>query len=123
MSRCMAGDGRLTIYTKNGVGFTPPGFHSQLTQNADGSFTLVTKSQITYQYDANLRCQSITDTNGNTITLTYNGTQLDKVTDPTNRVLQFTYTGSQLTGLTDPLNRTWTLTYPGGRTHCHGTGD
>ena len=109
-----SGDGRLTQYTKNGNAFTPPpGFHSTLTQNANGSgYTLVTKSQITYQYDANLRCQSITDANGNTITLDYTGGPLHSVTDPTHRAILFAYNaGGQLTQITDPLLRVWTLAY------------
>ncbi len=112
------GDGRLTTYTRSGNTFTPPpGFHSKLTSNGSG-YTLVTKAQVTYQYDANLRCQSITDTNGNVITLTYAGNLLQTVTDPTGRVLRFGYTGPLLTSIQDaqlPTHRTWTLGYVSGR--------
>ena len=109
------GDGNLTTHTLNGGVLTPPtGVYDKLTHNGDGTYTLLTKSQITYQYDANLRCQSITDTNSNTLTFTYNGALLDHVTDATNRTLQLSYDASgKLTGVTDPLTRSWTLAYDG----------
>lgn len=58
---------------------------------------------------------AITDSNGNTITITLNPSQplqVTQVTDPVGRSLTFSYDGSnRITSVTDPIGRTATYTY------------
>jgi RHS repeat-associated protein len=56
--------------------------------------------------------QSITDSNGNTTSLTRNGVQITKITDPVGRSLVLTYDGAnRITSITDPIGRTVLYTY------------
>lgn len=67
------------------------------------------------KFDSNGRLTSTTDTNGNTVTLTYTGNDLTRVTDAVGRSLDFTYDSSgRITRVTDPLGRNWDYTYTGG---------
>ena len=116
-----SGDGSLTTYTLSGGVLTPPtGVYDSLTHNGDGTYTLRTKSQITYQYDANLRCQSITDTNSNTLIFHYDGAKpaqlnyVEDVNSSPHRFLHLFYDANgKMTSVQDPLNRQWTLAYDG----------
>lgn len=61
------------------------------------------------------RLASATDTNGNTVTLSYSGNNLTRVTDAVGRSLDFTYdSGGRITRVTDPLGRNWDYAYTGG---------
>jgi RHS repeat-associated protein len=69
----------------------------------DGSFM---------RFDASGRLTSMTDTNNNTITLSYTGNNLTSVTDAVGRALTFSHdSGGRITQVTDPLGRTWNYTY------------
>ena len=61
------------------------------------------------------RLTSMTDSNNNTVTLSYTGNNLTSVTDAVGRSLNFTYDGSgRITRVTDPLGRHWDYTYTSG---------
>jgi len=58
------------------------------------------------------RLTSMTDTNNNTVTLSYSGNNLTSVTDAVGRSLTFTYDGNgRITRVSDPLGRNWNYTY------------
>ncbi|HEU4766895.1 MAG TPA: DUF6531 domain-containing protein, partial [Pyrinomonadaceae bacterium] len=61
------------------------------------------------------RLTSMTDTNNNTVTLTYTGDNLTRVTDAVGRSLDFTYdSNGRITRVTDPLGRNWDYSYTSG---------
>jgi RHS repeat-associated protein len=61
------------------------------------------------------RLTSMTDTNNNTVSLSYSGNNLTSVSDAVGRSLNFTYDGSgRITRVTDPLGRNWDYTYTSG---------
>ncbi len=107
-------DGSETVYTLSGSSYIPPvGIYNSLVHNSDGSWTLTTKSGMVYAFrSADGMLASITDPNGNAITLTYgSGSYLTSVTDSVGRSLTLEYTGAQLTYITDCQGRIWSLTY------------
>ncbi len=107
-------DGSETVYTLSGSSYVPPvGTYSSLIHNSDGSWTLTTKSGMVYAFrSADGMLASITDPNGNAITLTYgSGSYLTSITDSVGRSLTLEYTGAQLTYVTDCQGRIWSLTY------------
>ncbi len=93
----------------------PTGIHDTLVQNVDGTFTLTKTSQVKYHFNAALYCDSITDPNGNSLSIARNAARyVTSVTDVSGRSLTFGYDGSnRITSVTDPLNRVWTLAYDG----------
>ena len=110
------GDDLAYKFTKNVDGsFTAPaGIFDKLVKNADNTYTLTTKAQIKYNFNTSLRCSSIVDANGNTITLGYTGNLVTSITDPTSRAITIAYNASnKISTLTDPLSRVWTLHYDG----------
>src|SRR5581483_3109205 len=110
------GDDLAYKFTKNVDGsFTAPaGIFDKLVKNADNTYTLTTKSQVKYNFNTSLRCSSIVDANGNTITLGYTGNLVTSITDPTSRAITIAYNASnKISTLTDPLSRVWTLHYDG----------
>jgi len=65
-------------------------------------------------FNSSGRLTSMTDTNSNTVTLSYTGNNLTSVTDAVGRSLLFTYDVSgRITRVTDPLGRNWNYTYTG----------
>lgn len=65
-------------------------------------------------FNSSGRLTLMTDTNNNTVTLSYLGNNLTSVTDAVGRSLTFTYDGSgRITRVTDPLGRNWNYTYVG----------
>jgi RHS repeat-associated protein len=70
------------------------------------------------------RLLSITDRNGNTLTLNYNGTQLSTVTDSLSRtVLTFTWTGSHVTQVSDFTGRKVIYAYTDGNNNLNQVTD
>jgi RHS repeat-associated protein len=57
--------------------------------------------------------KTITDANGNVITLGYQGTVLNTVTDPVNRTVTLNYTNGLLSSIVDPSIRTTSYAYTG----------
>jgi RHS repeat-associated protein len=109
------GDDLAYTFSKNVDGsFTAPtGIHDTLVKNADNTYTLTKPSQIKYHYNTSFYCDTISDENGNAITLAYNaGNHVTSITDPTGRALTLSYdANNHLTTITDPLSRQWTLSY------------
>ena len=107
------------VFTQNVDGsYKPPtGIHDSLVHNTDGSYTLTKPDQTKYHYKvvnvSSLYCDTITDRNGNTITIAYNtGNYVTTITDPTNRVITLGYNAqNRISTITDPLNRQWTISY------------
>ncbi len=106
-------DGTETVYTQNAGSYTPPvAVYDTLTQNPDGSFTLTAKGGTVFAFRASEgMLASITDTNGNTITLAYSGSYLTTVTDSTGRSITLGYTAGQLASVSDCQGRTWSIAY------------
>lgn len=66
-------------------------------------------------FNSSGRLTSMTDTNNNTVTLTYTGNDLTSVMDAVGRSLIFTYdSGGRITRVTDPLGRNWDYSYQSG---------
>ncbi len=109
------GNGQDVRFAGDGCGnyFPPTGIHDTLTLT--NGMTLTKPDQTKYHFvlsGTNRYCDSISDENGNTITIAYNASnQVTTVTDPTNRVLSLGYTNGKVSTITDPLNRQWSLSY------------
>jgi RHS repeat-associated protein len=111
------GDGKTESYANNGAGgFTPQyGVFDILIGNADGTYTLKKKDLTSYNFDAANHLASIVDKNGNTITLTYTGSNLTQVTDTAGRNIDFTYDASnRIVSISDPILRTVQFAYDAG---------
>jgi RHS repeat-associated protein len=90
------------------------GEHSIIIKNNDITYTLTEKTGIKYDFDSNGKLISITDRNGNTLTLTYTEDNLTKITDSSGREITFTYDeNNRIISITDPAGRTTTFTYNG----------
>ena len=110
------GDSRTDTYNPDGNGgFTPQphlAIFDTLTAKSGGGYMLLKKDQTAYNFDSSNRLASIVDKNGNTITLTYTGSNLTKITDTAGRAITLTYDASnRITKLTDPINRTIQFAY------------
>ena len=82
---------------------------------APTGFTWTLLDKTVYQYDGSGRLQTITDRNGNAVTLGYGGGQLADVKDPNGRILYtFAYSGTRLASVTDLAGRTVNFTYTSG---------
>ncbi len=101
--------GGTAYFHLDGGSFTaPPGNYDTLVQNPDDTYTLTTKSQISYDFSEDGRLEYIRDRNDNTTTLAYDGSdRLSSVTDSSDRALTFGYENGnypdQITSVTDPL--------------------
>ena len=112
----------------------PPGEARTLVKNVDGTYTLKTPQQLTWNFGTNGKVTSFVDPGGVTVNYSYNsGTGvLETVTNNLGRTLTFSYTGTRLTSVsdgngrsvqysvdsngnlvsfTDPLNHTHTFEY------------
>ncbi len=103
------GHGGTAYFHLDGGSFTaPPGNYDTLVQNPDDTYTLTTKSQISYDFSEDGRLEYIRDRNDNTTTLAYDGSdRLSSVTDSSGRALTFGYEDgnypNQITSVTDPM--------------------
>ncbi len=78
----------------------------QDTVNHLYSITLRDRTVLTFLSDPNNNLTSITDRNGNSVTLTLSGNKITQVTSPSGRYIQFTYdSASRITQATDNLGR------------------
>lgn len=106
-------DGRVDKYAPDGNGgYTPPkGGYDTLTKSGS-AFTLKRKDQTRYNFNGSGKLASIVDKNGNTITLSYSGSNLTTIADPTGRLLTLSYDGSnRITQITDPASRAIRFAY------------
>ncbi len=111
------GSGREVFFDEqNGNGLFLPAdarVHDELVKNQDDTYTYTTSTNLIYDFDANGVLQTITDLNGNQITLSYNGSgQLTTITGLGNQIISLSYDGSgRLSTVTDPESDVWTYTY------------
>jgi RHS repeat-associated protein len=108
------GDGHGETFTLvNGTYMAQPGVFSRLTADTSGTFGLTTKSHVKYLFGSNGKLLSITDRNGNAITLTYgNGDHLIRVSDAVGRFFNIANDASgRIIQITDPLDRSVVFTY------------
>jgi YD repeat-containing protein len=109
------GLGRNDLYLLNNVGelVAPPEFYTQLTHNADGSYSLQYKDQTVKQFDQTGKIQKITDRNRNSLGFSYNSRgELATVTDTLGRPISYSYDASRrLTQITDFIGRKVTYAY------------
>jgi len=100
------------------------GIYATLERLADGTYRLTERSGMKYVFEnvnasatdsqQKSRLLSITDRNGNALTLSYSascGNNLCSVTDSLNRALTFSYTNSRITQIQDFTGRTWQYLY------------
>ena len=107
------GDGREEFYVRqpDGSYSSQPGVFNVLEENG-GVLTLTDKMQTSYVFDGSDRLSSMSDRNGNTVSLAYIDNLLSVVTDPVGREVHFAYDGdNRLISLTDLLSRTIRFEY------------
>jgi RHS repeat-associated protein len=109
-------DGHQVTFSPTGGGAYIPataGVFDALNQNADGSFTVVRKSQTRFNFSSVGKLTSIVDRNGNAQTLSYNGAgALASILDSSGRTFAFASdTSGRITGITDPMGRSWQYSY------------
>ncbi|MFN8233202.1 MAG: RHS repeat-associated core domain-containing protein [Actinomycetota bacterium] len=108
------GSGREEYFDEFVGDYTPvdPRVHSTLVEEGDGSFTLTTKDNQAYAFTFAGRLSSITDLNGNAITLSYDGSGLlTTIEAPGDRTLSLTYSSGRLVSVTDPLDAVYAYGY------------
>jgi RHS repeat-associated protein len=108
-------NGATTVFTPDGSGgyAAPPEVYATLTKNADGTWTFIRQQQQRFVFSATGQLISISDLNGYTTTLSYNGSgQLTTVSDPEGRTLSFSYgSNGDIASATDPAGRTVSYGY------------
>ena len=82
------------------------------------SYDLTTVHQVKYHFTnpngTQWDCGTITDRNGNVITLNHDASDnVTTIVDPNSRTITLTYTSGKITSITDPLSRVWTISYTG----------
>lgn len=80
-------------------------------RNQDGASTLTDKNGTVRAFGTDGWLRSITDRNGNTVTIVRTGSQIQQILEPGGRALTFQYTGGGISQITDPLGRTVLYTY------------
>ncbi len=113
----LRGDGSQDVFTLNPDGsYSPPslGVHDTLVRNADGTFKLTTKDQITYNFDLNNDLASEVSETGQSTTFAYNSNlQLTTITEPAGRTLSLAHDAvtGRITQITDPNGKTIAFAY------------
>ncbi|MBN1142343.1 MAG: RHS repeat protein, partial [Deltaproteobacteria bacterium] len=107
----------IVLYA-NGNGYSSRDGSGHLVKNVDGTSTFTDKSGRLYQFDPADRCTSITDSDGNRISIEYRyGTiEVSTVTDSHGRVLTFEKSNGSFLGsyrITVPSGQIFTFFVPG----------
>jgi YD repeat-containing protein len=99
-------DGRKDQYTilTNGTFMAPPGINDVLSYDGT-TYTLTLKDQTVYTFNTSNKLASITDPNGNSLTLSYTGDNLTSITLADGRTITFAYNATRLSSVTDLLGR------------------
>ena len=108
------GDGKTETWSPDGSGgFTPQyGVFDYLTDDGSGGHILRKKNLTEYRFDASGQLISITDKNGNILSLVYTGGNLTQVTDTAGRTINFAYDAdNRITSITDPNARVTQFNY------------
>lgn len=107
-------DGHIEYYWLMGGTYVPSlGVYNTLVKNADGTYLLTKRDQTAYAFSSAGKLASITDKNGNSISLTYSFSgNLTQVTDTVGRVLTLTYDKSnRISTIVDPIGRKESVKY------------
>ncbi|MDA8235707.1 MAG: DNRLRE domain-containing protein [Clostridia bacterium] len=102
------GDGGGYFFRPSGGGFVADGdVTDKLVKNSDSTYSIITKFNTSYHFDIDGMLDSITDQNGNTVTLTYDPEGLlSDVTDAGGRTIKLYYDElGRITLLEDPAGR------------------
>jgi YD repeat-containing protein len=108
-------DGGIHVFLPNGSGgyLTSPGLYLTLGKNGGGTYTLTARDQSKTNFSATGLLTSFVDRNGNTLTVTWNGTMPTTVTDASGRQLTITTSGGHVTQISDPNARLFLYGYDG----------
>lgn len=90
---------------------SPSGLYLTLTRNANGTYCVTEKDGLVYTFSSAGGILSLADTNGNTISYTYSGSQVTKITDPANRSITLAWNGGKITSITNQANIQTTYQY------------
>lgn len=106
-------DGRTVDFAAEGGAYIPDDTRVYDTLSADGGGYLLKRKDLTeYRFDADGRLTQITDRNGNTVSLSYDGDKLSRVENLAGRLVTFTYNGEgQVTGIDAPEGRHLSFAY------------
>ena len=98
----------------------PPGVFVRAERAADGSYRVRLRNGVTYVFEnvagtvgQQARLTAITDRNGNTISLFYDATGLDRIVDTAGRTLDVTNAGGRIQRISDWTGREWEYVYDG----------
>jgi RHS repeat-associated protein len=107
------GDGRIDSYTQKADGTFSAAAGNYTTLASSGSgYTAVTKAGVAYAFSAAGALQSVTDRNGNTLTVTTDAQKrVTQAQDAAGRTITFSYSGAHLTSVTDPMGHVWNFSY------------
>lgn len=96
------GDGTRYYFVKgsDGTYISPAGVYLTLTQGTDGTYTIQEKEGTKYHFNSSGNLDSITDTDGNTTTVSYANGNISSVSDVSGRSVTFNYTNGQLSSIT-----------------------
>ncbi len=112
---CRDGDGRRERYLRNLDGsYTPPPYvFAALAKNGDGTFTLDAEDHIRYGFNSDGRLASITDSDGNTLTIAYDSAGfLTSITDANGRTVNLSKgANGHVESMTDFTGRTYRYAY------------
>jgi len=108
-------DGTIHYFTYSSGAYKDEyGADITLVKNADGTYTIKDKQDNALTFTPSGYLWKITDNNGKTQILSYNGADLMKITDGSGRVTTLTRTAEgYLTGIVDPAGRTTSFSYNG----------
>ncbi|MCT4566049.1 MAG: S8 family serine peptidase, partial [Maledivibacter sp.] len=107
-------NGSVQTFRKKKDGtYNPEDNRSIFVKNSDGTFTLTTKDQYTYIFNANKYLTQMKDPKGNTVTIELNSqNKITKIKDIVGREFIITYNPKgYISKITDPLGRTVTYNY------------
>lgn len=103
------GDGSTwTFYPTNGGYTGEPGVFDRLARAIDGSWLLTSKAQFVSRFDSEGSLTSVTDRNGNQLTLTYVEGRLREIQDTAGRTITFNSDADSfgcISTITDPIGR------------------
>lgn len=110
------GDGsRMRFALVAGAYQRPPGVFATLVRNADDTYDLADRGGFIRHFDANGRVLTVSDRNGRTRTLTYDGFgNVISIAHPSGGITTLTYTADLLATITDSASRVTALSYAEG---------
>lgn len=107
------GNGSTVTFAWDGTKYVAPNWaRSKLTKLANGNYRYTLPTHEVYEYAAAGQLLTATDQNGNTETLTWNGTKLSKITGG-GRTITVVYSGSHISGVSDGTGRFVSYYYTG----------